>query len=240
MNTQNNIGFAPRKGLSKSLIIWICVGVTLLFLLFGTCTTYNSVQKSSIAVDEAWGNVQSQYQRRFDLIPNLVNTVKGAARHEEAVQVGTAEVRANRGAQPLDPRVEAAGKELLQAAESAQAFSGPDAAATPDPSKYANFDRAYGIYVNAVHEAYPGITATESYNNLMAELAVPKTASIPPETVTTHLSRNSIQASSHSHATSSLAYSDSSASRCSRLTPQPPRLPLSKVFNQSPLHISRQ
>lgn len=171
MNTQNNIGFAPRKGLSKSLIIWICVGVTLLFLLFGTCTTYNSVQKSSIAVDEAWGNVQSQYQRRFDLIPNLVNTVKGAARHEEAVQVGTAEVRANRGAQPLDPRVEAAGKELLQAAESAQAFSGPDANTTPDPSKYANFDRAYGIYVNAVHEAYPGITATESYNNLMAELA---------------------------------------------------------------------
>lgn len=166
MNTNFNTpnGFAKPKGLSKSTIIWICVGVTLLFLLLGTCTTYNSIAKSSVSVDEAWGNVQSSYQRRLDLIPNLVNTVKGAAKNEQQIAVGSAEVRSGN-------KVAAAEKDLLDAKAQAEAFSGPNGDATPDPAKYANFDRAYGVYINAVHEAYPTVTSTEAYKNLMAELA---------------------------------------------------------------------
>ncbi len=167
-NNFNSNGFAPKKGLSKSAIIWICVGVSILFLLFGTCSTYNSIQKSSIVVDEAWANVQTQYQRRLDLIPNLVNTVKGAAKHESSVQVGTAEVRSGNA---LDPKVSAAGDELMAATEQAQAFSGPDGNASPDPAKYSNVDRAYGVYINAVREAYPTVTATKNFSDLTAEIA---------------------------------------------------------------------
>ncbi len=174
MNTNYNTGrnygapgFAPKKGISKANIIWICVGITLLFLLFGTCSTYNSVQKSSVAVDEAWGNVQTQYQRRLDLIPNLVNTVKGAAAHETDVQKGTAEVRSGAVGE-----YEKAEKELLDATEQAKGtFSGPDGKDAVSPAKYSRLDNAYGIYVNAVHEAYPQVTATDAYKDLMAELA---------------------------------------------------------------------
>ena len=160
MNQYNNIGFSKPKGLSRSSIIWICVGVTLLFLLLGTCTTYNSIKKSSIGVDEAWGNVQASYQHRFDLIPQLVSTVKGAAKNEKEIAVGSAKVRALGDAE----------KDLTNATAQTEAFSGPDGNSAPDPNKYTNFDRAYGVYINAVHEAYPTITSTAAFKDLMAQL----------------------------------------------------------------------
>ena len=161
MNTYNNQpGFVTKKGLSKSAIYWICVGVTLLFLLLGTCSTYNSIKVSSIKVDEAWSNVQTQYQRRFDLIPNLVKTVKATAENEKEIAVGSAKVRALASAE----------SEMMNAKDQAQSFSGPDGAATPDPAKYDRFDNAYRLYINAVHEAYPTITSTEAFKGLMAQL----------------------------------------------------------------------
>lgn len=160
MNQYNNIGFSKPKGLSRSSIIWICVGVTLLFLLLGTCTTYNSIKKSSIGVDEKWGNVQAAYQYRFDLIPQLVSTVKGAAKNEKEIAVGSAKVRALGDAE----------KDLTNATAQTEAFSGPDGNSAPDPNKYTNFDRAFGVYINAVHEAYPNITSTAAFKDLMAQL----------------------------------------------------------------------
>lgn len=160
MNQYNNIGFSKPKGLSRSSIIWICVGVTLLFLLLGTCTTYNSIKKSSIGVDEKWGNVQAAYQYRFDLIPQLVSTVKGAAKNEKDIAVGSAKVRALGKAE----------QNLTEAVAQAQSFSGPDGNTAPDPNKYANLDHAYGVYINAVHEAYPNITSTAAFEGLMDQL----------------------------------------------------------------------
>ncbi|HVV96685.1 MAG TPA: LemA family protein, partial [Rhodanobacteraceae bacterium] len=58
---------------------------------------YNSIQSKDEAVKAAWSEVVNQYQRRADLVPNLVNTVKGYAAHEEEVFTKVTEARANVG-----------------------------------------------------------------------------------------------------------------------------------------------
>ena len=60
---------------------WIALGVVTLLAIFGF-KTYNGLVEKDEAVATAWSNVETQYQRRADLIPNLVNTVKGYAAHE--------------------------------------------------------------------------------------------------------------------------------------------------------------
>ena len=63
--------------------IWIIV-VALVVIVCGYCwTTYNSLVKLGQSVEAEWANVETQYQRRSDLIPNLVSTVKGYAKHEQ-------------------------------------------------------------------------------------------------------------------------------------------------------------
>lgn len=67
---------------------WIILGVIALVLLFGFMyvnNTYDKAVKLQEKVDKSWGNVSSTYQRRADLIPNLVATVKGAAENEKAI-----------------------------------------------------------------------------------------------------------------------------------------------------------
>ena len=66
---------------SKNLILIIVLGVLVLFG-FRACSGYNSMVGLDENVKNKWANVQSDYQRRADLIPNLVNTVKGAANFE--------------------------------------------------------------------------------------------------------------------------------------------------------------
>src|ERR1700745_3587094 len=65
-------------------------------LLLGGCG-YNSIQSKDEAATAAWSEVVNQYQRRADLVPNLVNTVKGYATHEEAVLTQVTEARAQVG-----------------------------------------------------------------------------------------------------------------------------------------------
>lgn len=62
---------------------WIVIVVLLLLLLLPTCSSYNSLVTKQETVNTAWSNVETQYQRRADLIPNLVSTVKGYATHEQ-------------------------------------------------------------------------------------------------------------------------------------------------------------
>ena len=77
--------------MSKGLIA--VIAVVLIFGFFG-CSTYNGLVGKDEAVNEAWSKVQSQYQRRADLIPNLVNTVKGAADFEKSTLQSVIEARA--------------------------------------------------------------------------------------------------------------------------------------------------
>lgn len=91
---------------SGSLLTVVLV-VLLGFAGCSGCGKYNSLVQSRANVDEAWSKVESQYQRRADLIPNLVNTVKGAMKGEQQILTQVVEARAkatsvNLTAQDLD------------------------------------------------------------------------------------------------------------------------------------------
>ena len=74
-----------------------------LILLFGGCNTYNSLVNLDEDVENEWGKVQSAYQRRADLIPNLVNTVKGVANFEQTTLTQVVEARAKATSTTIDP-----------------------------------------------------------------------------------------------------------------------------------------
>ncbi|MFZ1360751.1 MAG: LemA family protein, partial [Candidatus Saccharimonadales bacterium] len=63
------------------LWLWVILGIVVLLAAF-VWSTYNGLVKLKIRVDEAWSDITVQLKRRVDLIPNLVNTVKGYAAHE--------------------------------------------------------------------------------------------------------------------------------------------------------------
>ncbi len=73
---------------------WIIVIVVLALLFMGGCGTYNGLVGKRNEVDNKWADVQSQYQRRLDLIPNLVKTVKGYADFEKSTLTAVIEARA--------------------------------------------------------------------------------------------------------------------------------------------------
>ena len=83
----------------KTIII---VAVAALVLLVWPISVYNGLVKSDETVGQAWGNVESVYQRRADLIPNLVSTVKGAADFEKSTITDVIEARANATSIKLD------------------------------------------------------------------------------------------------------------------------------------------
>lgn len=76
-----------RKRKRATWVIGTIVGVLLLLLIVGStaCATYNSLNSRQVQVERQWADVETQLQRRADLIPNLVGTVKGYASHEEAI-----------------------------------------------------------------------------------------------------------------------------------------------------------
>ena len=76
--------------------------VFLLSILLSSCS-YNSMVDKQEAVSSQWGQVQNSYQRRSDLIPNLVNTVKGYAKHEEGTLTAVVEARAKATQITVDP-----------------------------------------------------------------------------------------------------------------------------------------
>ncbi len=79
--------------MKKSYIVLIAVGV-LLLLGVGSCIgVRNGIVSADQAVKKSWGNVESAYQRRLDLIPNLVNTVKGYAAHESSTLQNVTDAR---------------------------------------------------------------------------------------------------------------------------------------------------
>ena len=88
-------------GMKKGMKVFLIVLAVVLLLIFSLyrfwAGNYNAMVQKSETVDAAWAQVQNQYQRRFDLIPNLVNTVKGYASHESEVFTNIADARSRAG-----------------------------------------------------------------------------------------------------------------------------------------------
>ena len=124
-------------------------------LLFGTtgCGSYNRLVRLEQNVNKKWADVQSVYQRRADLIPNLVNTVAGAANFEKSTLTEVTNARASVGRVQLDPNK-----------------------APTDAAQLEQFQAAQGQLSNAlsrllvVSENYPQLRATEAFQNLQAQL----------------------------------------------------------------------
>ena len=81
------------KNLSTTQKVLIGVGVVLVLFLLWLATSYNGLVTASLGVDNAWANMDAQYQRRFDLIPRLLETVKGYKAYEEKVFVEITQMR---------------------------------------------------------------------------------------------------------------------------------------------------
>ena len=148
-----------KKKITKYIILGV-IGTVVLILLGGGCVTYNSLVKLDETVNQQWANVEAQYQRRLDLIPNLVNTVKGYAAHEANTLQAVTDARTG----------------LSQAYQEAQAQTQQNGGSTSDASIAAvqraqqNLSDKLGIYINAVHEAYPDLKANENFLNLQTQL----------------------------------------------------------------------
>lgn len=142
--------------MNKKLITTVIVAVVILILFGGGCSSYNGMVDADQAVQKQWGQVENQYQRRADLIPNLVNTVKGYAAHESSTLQNVTDARAG----------------LTKAYNDAQAITPEQAQANIEAYQQAqsNLKGALDIYVNAVHEAYPDLKANENFLNLQAQL----------------------------------------------------------------------
>jgi LemA protein len=133
--------------------ILLVIGVVVLVLVIAGAGSYNSLVKKSQAVDAAWAQVQNVYQRRADLIPNLVSTVSGAANFEKSTLTEITEARASVGQIKLDPNT-----------------------APTDAAKLAEFDKAQSGLSSAlsrllvVIERYPDLKATANFRDLQAQL----------------------------------------------------------------------
>lgn len=144
--------------MKKSTITLIVIGVLILLLCGFGCSNYNGLVTSEQNVEKTWADVQTQYQRRFDLIPNLVETVKGYAAHESSTLQNVTNARA--GMAPIDTTG------VMQAAN--KALNAPTEQAYAEAMR--QLSSQFSIYVNAVHEAYPDLKANEQFLSLQDQL----------------------------------------------------------------------
>jgi len=141
------------KKLAIILGVLVVLGILALLLIVATGSSYNHLVKLSQAVNSQWAQVQNVYQRRADLIPNLVATVSGAANFEKSTLTEITAARASVGQVKIDPNT-----------------------APNDPAKLAAFDQAQGQLSSAlsrllvVVERYPDLKATENFRDLQAQL----------------------------------------------------------------------
>jgi LemA protein len=140
------------RALSRTSITFIIIAAAALLLL-GTCaTTYNKLVRLDQAADAQWAQVENAYQRRADLIPNLVETVKGAAAFERDTIIAVTEARSRVGQLAL-PK---------------------DVTTNPDAFKqYQGAQEQLGGALSrllVVAEAYPNLKATENFRDLQAQL----------------------------------------------------------------------
>ena len=134
--------------MKKSTIGLIAVIAIIAFWLIGV---YNGMVGLDEGVNTAWANVETQYQRRADLIPNLVNTVKGYAQHEQSTFEAVVNARSKATSITIDP-------------------------SNVTPEKLQEFQQAQGELASAlgrliaISENYPELKASEQFKELQAQL----------------------------------------------------------------------
>ncbi|NDW11687.1 LemA family protein [Bacteroides sp. 214] len=134
--------------MKKSVIILIVIVIVL--GIWGA-SSYNGMVSMEENVSTQWSQVENQYQRRADLIPNLVNTVKGYATHEQSTLEGIMEARSKATQVTIDP-------------------------SNLTPEAIANYQKAQGEIgaalgrLLAVSEAYPDLKANQNFLELQAQL----------------------------------------------------------------------
>lgn len=126
-----------------SIMLWILIGIVVLVAIF-VWATYNGLVQLNVRVQEAWSDITVQLKRRADLIPNLVESVKGYAAHEKQVFLDVTEARSN----------------VLSATA-----KGPAETAKAENQ----FEQALKSLF-AVSEAYPQLRASENFQQLQGEL----------------------------------------------------------------------
>jgi len=141
-----------RNGTSPGKIIAVAAAVLVAVVGIGTCTTYNRLVAREQAVESQWAQVENVYQRRADLVPNLVATVKGAADFERETLTAVTEARSRVG-QVAAP-----------------------AGITAEAGQFQQYQQAQDQLGSAlsrllvVVERYPNITATQGFRELQAQL----------------------------------------------------------------------
>lgn len=134
--------------MSKKLIA--IIGAAVLLVIFGV-STYNSLVDKDEEVKLKWSNLEAQYQRRADLIPNLVNTVKGYAQHERETLEAVMEARSKATSITIDP-------------------------SNITPEQFAEYQKAQSGVTSAlgrllaVAENYPDLKANQQFLELQAQL----------------------------------------------------------------------
>jgi LemA protein len=135
----------------KKPVIFGIIGVVILIALFSGCNGYNKLVKLDVDVQTKWSQVEAQYQRRADLIPNLVSTVKGAAKFEQSTLTAVIEARASASKITIDPdKLNAENIEKYQAAQG-------------------QITQALGKLM-ILTENYPELKATQQFSDLSAQL----------------------------------------------------------------------
>ena len=143
--------------MSSKTYKWLIPVIILLVIIFSIYSTFKNSYNKMVSYDEgvkaAWGQVENVYQRRFDLIPNLVETVKGYASHESETLISVTEARAKAGG------VMKISDEVLK-----------------DPAAFKRFQQAQGELSGAlqrlmvISEKYPDLKANQNFLALQDQL----------------------------------------------------------------------
>jgi len=143
----------------KKRYITIGIVVIIAVLLIWIVSGYNGMLTKEQNVDTAWSNVESQYQRRKDLIPNLERTVKAYTKHEGDTYIAVTKARSA----------------AMTAQDDAAAISQGEAPTDEQQMRryidaQENARHALDIYVNAVKEAYPDLKSSQNFSDFQAQL----------------------------------------------------------------------
>jgi LemA protein len=136
-----------------TLIVLGAIALVALLIYWNFTGTYNAIVEKDEAANSAWGEVMTSYQRRFDLLPNLIETVKGVSKFEQGTLTAVVEARAKVGSMQITP-------EVLKDEAAMKAFTQNQAALQSSISR-----------LLVVSEQYPELKSNQSFRDLMVELS---------------------------------------------------------------------